>query len=113
MNTRETAEHILDGCAKRQIAAPEWGTPQSMVTEYDETKLTNAIDSALQQAIADERAAKWQPIETAPHDEGYYQLVARFEDGKLLWWEKAKPYQGSQWKSRGGIVEPTHWKEVK
>jgi hypothetical protein len=53
---RETAQKILDKCARRQIAPPEWGTPTKWVTEFDETRLANEIEKALRDR--DERAAK-------------------------------------------------------
>jgi hypothetical protein len=52
---REIAKEILDKCARRQIAPPEWGTPTKWVTEFDETRLANEIDKALRDR--DERAA--------------------------------------------------------
>lgn len=66
--------------------------------------LVNDITSAL-----DEAQLKWQNIETAPKD-GCWHPVAHFRNGTMSWWERAYwQSKRSQWRTHGGIVEPTHW----
>lgn len=93
---------VFCGVGKCATFYARFATPEQWNTRADLSRVQTGLT-----------VEAWQPIETAPRDEGYYQLVARFEDGKLLWWEKAKPVGDSNWKSRGGYVVPTHWREVK
>lgn len=99
-STREAAQQIVE-----QVAVGCWQFQSS-------GHLIELISAALAQREAAVRVEGWLPIESAPRDPGYYKLVARFEDGKLLWWEKATPSGPNDWKTRGGYVVPTHWKEV-
>lgn len=51
----------------------------------------------------------WRDIATAPKDDDWH-MVARFKDGVLLWWERARwSRKRSQWRSHGGPCEPTHY----
>lgn len=67
MNTKKIAQRIIRSGGGRGV--------------FDFDKAIERIDAALQQAMADERAAKWQPIETAPRD-GTPILIA-FSDGRV------------------------------
>jgi hypothetical protein len=54
-----------------------------------------------------ESRSEWQSIETAPED-GEWIVAAWFDNGVRRWWYRAHFYQGL-WRTRGGVVDPTHW----
>ena len=102
MNTREIADKV----------ARSFGFDKNGFVTCDPAALMNAIDSALQQAIADERARQWQPIETAPRDGT--KLLVFCETGIAVVHCFKPPLGSDRWLTVDGgyEIEPTHWQPL-
>jgi lysyl-tRNA synthetase class I len=87
-------------------------------TACDPAMLIDAIDTALKQAVADEREAKWRPIESAPRDVGRVLVACQTDNG----WEFEVSYQDKKgdWIYQtcepffclGWYMEPKFWQPL-
>jgi hypothetical protein len=106
MTNRERAEQLA---RNRLCVWISWGQAYSDCTDAALCgrclELANAIEAALREAAAE--ALAWQPIETAPHEQGRF-IIGADRDGVVA--EAFSKFAGYwRWVSNGEPAILTHW----